>query len=152
MCVRVCVCVVVSVPRYNAFWDSSGSFVCAESGQRGRPKILYDSLVLLGAFKKIINKSLWGHHVLHLVLATHVPMSPHYPIYCPLSLLFQRERVLRSGTLLHIIRLIGHLMQCNILSPSQNISISSCTRFIAFSMYLDKYLSRYIRDAMNLDI
>ena len=45
-------CVVVCVSRYNAFWDFSVSFVCAESGQRGRPEILHDSQVLLGAFKK----------------------------------------------------------------------------------------------------
>jgi len=54
---EACVCVhvwvrVVWVPRYGVSRDYSGSLVCVESGQRGRLKILHDSPMLLGAFKK----------------------------------------------------------------------------------------------------
>ena len=52
VCVCAGVCVGVRKSRYGAFRDYSGSLVCVESGQRGRPKILHDSPVLLGAFKK----------------------------------------------------------------------------------------------------
>jgi len=56
-CWGVCVCVhvwvrVVWVPRYGVSRDYSGSLVCVESGQRRRLKILHDSPMLLGAFKK----------------------------------------------------------------------------------------------------
>ena len=56
VCVGVCVCVCggVRVSQYGVFRDYSGSFVCDESGQRGRLKFLDDSLALLGAFKKKI--------------------------------------------------------------------------------------------------
>ena len=47
----VCACGGVR-PRYGAFRDYSDNLVYVESGQRGRPEILYDSLVLPGAFKK----------------------------------------------------------------------------------------------------
>ena len=45
-----CVCVCGGVRyRYSAFQDYLASFVCVESGQCGRPEILHDSPVLLGA-------------------------------------------------------------------------------------------------------
>ena len=48
-----CVCVCGGVrPRYGAFRDYSDSFVCVEFSQRGRPKILHDTPMLLDAFKK----------------------------------------------------------------------------------------------------
>jgi len=47
----VCVCGGVR-PRYDVFRDYSGNLVYVESGQCGRPEILHDSPVLLGAFKK----------------------------------------------------------------------------------------------------
>ena len=50
----VCACGGVR-PRYGAFRDYSDSFVCVEFSQRGRPKILHDTPMLLDAFKKKYN-------------------------------------------------------------------------------------------------
>jgi len=53
---RQCACVLGVCggvrPRYGAFRDYSGSLVYVESGQRGRPKILHDSQMLLVLSKK----------------------------------------------------------------------------------------------------
>jgi len=46
------------VYAYDTFRDYSDSLVCVEFGQRGRPEILHDSLVLLGAFKKKSHETL----------------------------------------------------------------------------------------------
>ena len=57
---RWCACVLVCVrvwggvckSRYDAFWDFSDSLVCAESGQRRRPKFLMTSQCSLVLSKK----------------------------------------------------------------------------------------------------